>query len=287
MTGKIFVIPCNGLDKTQGVVAREIALELISNNNNYEILCPVLFNENPKRFADKLDSSHIFVIDGCSTRCATKLISNNKFKIAEKIVVSDEVNKRNISIGKSLLLNNEDIKLVKEIANAFQNAFKKVQTSATEIEIKREFKKIDYFEFTRDKYHFNVPKEGYYFNENDCWVKPDGNKGLIGISDYLQNKSSDVLFVDLPKIGQTFDQFDTIAEFESSKALLDLISPISGKVIAVNKELDASPDLLNIDPFQQGWIVEVELTNFKEEQEFLMNSEEYFEFMKKKIIDEY
>ncbi|NHJ05563.1 MAG: glycine cleavage system protein GcvH [Candidatus Heimdallarchaeota archaeon] len=287
MTEKIFVIPCNGLDKSQGVIAREIAFEMVSTKNNFELICPVLFNENPKRYSNKLNSSEIIVIDGCSTRCVTKLISINELKITEKIVVSDEVKKREASIGKSLILNNEDLKLAKEIANEFLSDYQKKRFTADEKEIKREFEKIDYYEFTRDKYHFNVPKEGYYFNENDCWVKPNGKKGLIGISDYLQNKSSDILFVDLPEVGQSFDQFDTIAEFESSKALLDLISPISGKVIAVNKELEDSPDLLNTDPYQHGWLVEIEFTDFEEDCELLMNSDEYFEFMKKKISEEY
>ncbi|MFW9922198.1 MAG: glycine cleavage system protein GcvH [Candidatus Thorarchaeota archaeon] len=287
MSGKIFIIPCNGLDKSQGVIAREIALEMVSTKNNFELLCPVLFNENPKRYSGKLKSSEIIVIDGCSTRCATKLISNNELKIAEKIVVSDEAKKREVSIGKSLVLNNEDLMFAKEIATEFISDYQKKQITSEENSMKREFSKIDYYEFTRDKYHFNVPKEGYYFNENDCWVKPTGKKGLIGISDYLQNKSSDILFVDLPEIGQSFDQFDTIAEFESSKALLDLISPISGKVIAVNKELEDSPDLINTDPYQHGWLVEIEFTNFEEDRELLMNSNEYLEFMKKKISEEY
>ena len=93
----------------------------------------------------------------------------------------------------------------------------------------REFREQEYFNVSIDKYYFTVPKEGYFFNENDCWIKTNRNTALIGISDYLQNAASDIMFVDLPEIGMDVEQFDDVGSFESTKTVLQLISPGSGK----------------------------------------------------------
>ncbi|MGV9141989.1 MAG: glycine cleavage system protein GcvH, partial [Promethearchaeota archaeon] len=151
---------------------------------------------------------------------------------------------------------------------------------------KREFEKIEYFETTVDKYRFRVPKKGYYFNENDCWVKPEGNTALLGITDYLQTNAGDILFVDLPKVGEEIEQFDDVGSFESTKTVLQLISPASGEIISVNRNLEEHPELLNEDPYQKGWFFEVKLKNFEEDKEFLMDCSSYFDYMKNKAEKE-
>jgi len=117
-------------------------------------------------------------------------------------------------------------------------------------------------------------------------VKPEGKTALVGITDYYQNKAGDIIFVELPEIGTEFNQFDEIADFESVKALLQLISPVSGKILAINKALPDNPEMLNQKAYEQGWLVEVELADFEDDKELLLNGPEYFEFMKKKIAEE-
>ncbi|MHA1680796.1 MAG: glycine cleavage system protein H, partial [Promethearchaeota archaeon] len=144
----------------------------------------------------------------------------------------------------------------------------------------------EYFEIRRDKFYFKVPKNQYFFNENDCWARVYGDVAYIGISDFLQNQASDVMYVDLPAIDQEFEQFDDVGSFESVKTVLQLITPVSGKIIAVNKRLNDAPELLNQDPYREGWFVKIQLQNFEEDKELLLNGSEYFDLMKKKIEDE-
>ncbi len=283
MGKKVCVLPCNGLDKSLGVVARNVALKLIEKNPDIELICPVLLNTGDEKYEELLKESDIIVIDGCMTRCATKLLDERSLRPGKKIFTPDMVKKYKLNPGKSLILDEEGQKLAEFIASEILESLKESEGEVAEI---RELEEIEYFETTVDKFRFRVPKSGYYFNENDCWVKPMGKKALMGISDFLQNMASDIIFVEFPEIGLEFEQFDDIGSFESIKIVLQLITPASGKVVAVNKELEKSPELLNQDPYGKGWFVEVELKNFEEDKELLMDGPAYFEYMKKKIEEE-
>ena len=137
-----------------------------------------------------------------------------------------------------------------------------------------------------DKYTFTVPK-GLFYNENDFWVRIDGKIGTVGITSYLQNHLSDIIFVSLPQVGTKIEQFGEAGSFESVKAALDVISPVSGLIAEVNSELVNSPDLANSDPYGKGWFVKVELADFESDKENLTDAEGYFEVMKKKVEKEH
>ncbi|MCW3997551.1 MAG: glycine cleavage system protein GcvH [Candidatus Bathyarchaeota archaeon] len=136
-----------------------------------------------------------------------------------------------------------------------------------------------------DKWTFHVPTDRVY-NENDCWAKFDDVITTIGITDFLQNMIGDIVFVELPEIGSRVEQFGEVGSFEGMKAVLDLISPVSGVVKKVNEELNEKPELLNQDPYGKGWFVEVEAVDFETEKEFLLGPHAYFEVMKRKIEQE-
>jgi glycine cleavage system H protein len=140
---------------------------------------------------------------------------------------------------------------------------------------------MEYLEFKLDKWAFKVPKDLLY-NENDCWAKIDGNTATIGITDFLQNLMSDIVFVELPKIGEKIQQFDEAGSLESTKTTLDIISPVSGTVQEVNEELANAPDIANTDPYGKGWFLKVQLANFESDRENLIDAEAYLEVMKKK-----
>jgi len=277
------VLPCNGLDKSLGVIARNAALKLIELDPDIQLICPVLLNSGDKKYEEILKQSDIIVIDGCMTRCATKLLDQRSLRPKKKIFTPNITKKYKLKPGKSLILNEEGKKLADSIATEILDLFKESKEETTET---REIGHIEYFETTVDKFHFRVPKTGYYFNENDCWIKPEGNRALMGISDFLQNKASDIIFVEFPEVGLEFEQFDDVGNFESVKIVLQLISPSSGKISKVNKELEKSPGLLNQDPYGKGWFIEVELKNFEEDKELLMDGPAYFEYMKEKIEEE-
>jgi glycine cleavage system H protein len=87
------------------------------------------------------------------------------------------------------------------------------------------------------------------------WVKLDGEEAIAGISDHAQHELSDVVYVELPEVGDSFAQSDTMATVESVKAASDVYMPMSGEILEVNKALEDSPQLVNEDPFGRGWFV--------------------------------
>ena len=286
MARKIAVLPCCGINKIQGLVTTEIGLKLKELDRSIELISLANLSVDQKRFQELIQESQVIVIDGCATRCATKLLEKEQFKKVKRIFIPEESKKYEFRLKKALRLSDEGKKFAEKIAKQILEDLKKEAKEIKKPIIERDFGEIDYFEVTYDKYHFRVPKEGYYFSENDCWVKQEGEKALLGITDYLQNKSSDILFVDLPELETQVEQFDEIVNFESVKAMLSLIAPVSGVVKAINGKLEEDPNLLNDDPYEQGWTIEITLADFDEDKELLMDGKTYFEYMKKKIEEE-
>ena len=101
------------------------------------------------------------------------------------------------------------------------------------------------------------------YTVDHVWVKVDGATAKLGVSDFAQDQLGDVLYVDLPAVGAEFAAGDTFTEIESSKTNSEVPTPVSGKVIAVNEELDDSPENVNEDPYA-SWIIEIELSNLDE-----------------------
>jgi glycine cleavage system H protein len=106
----------------------------------------------------------------------------------------------------------------------------------------------------------NVPDQLRYSSDHE-WLSRDGSRVRIGITDYAQDALGDVVFVQLPSVGDTFSGGDTIGEVESTKSVSDVYAPISGTVVAVNEALADSPQLLNDDPYGEGWLCELELAD--------------------------
>ena len=119
-------------------------------------------------------------------------------------------------------------------------------------------------------------KEGLLYAQSHEWIKVEGNVGLIGISDHAQHELGSVVFIDLPKVGKHVKKGDVFGAVESVKAASDLYLPVSGKIIEINEDLDASPEMLNDNPYG-AWICKIEIEN-KEELEALMTPEEYNDF---------
>lgn len=141
------------------------------------------------------------------------------------------------------------------------------------------------FKIKVDKWTFRVPKDRFY-NENDCWAKLDGNMATVGITDFLQNMASDIIFIELPEVGTVIEQFDEAGSFEAIKIMLDLISPVSGVVKEVNEEVQEKPELVNQDPYERGWFVKIEVKDFEVDRENLIGPDAYFEVLKHKIETE-
>jgi glycine cleavage system H protein len=110
--------------------------------------------------------------------------------------------------------------------------------------------------------------------ESHEWVRVEGDEGVIGISDYAQSELNDVVYVELPEVGDTLEKGEEFGTVESVKAASEMYTPVSGEVIAVNEELEDSPELVNQDPFGVGWMIRVRLIAPGELEE-LLDAEAY------------
>jgi len=105
----------------------------------------------------------------------------------------------------------------------------------------------------------NIPGELKYTAEHE-WVKPlGGGEALVGITDHAQNSLGDITFVDLPSDGESFDKGETFGAVESVKAASDLYMPVKGEVLEINSELDATPEVVNNDPYAAGWMIKIKI----------------------------
>ncbi len=123
----------------------------------------------------------------------------------------------------------------------------------------------------------STPKELRYSKEHE-WVKVEDGKARIGITHFAQNELGDIVFVELPEVGDEIQVNETFGNVESVKTVSELYAPISGTVVEVNEELSDSPELVNESPYEQAWMVVVELSNPSEVDE-LLSSEQYAELI--------
>ncbi|KAB2492282.1 glycine cleavage system protein GcvH [Priestia endophytica] len=119
----------------------------------------------------------------------------------------------------------------------------------------------------------SLPKDLRYSEEHE-WVKVEGDKVTIGITDFAQSELGDIVFVELPEVGATIEADEPFGSVESVKTVSELYAPISGKVVEINENLDDSPEFVNESPYENAWMIVVEPDN-KEDIEKLMTAEEY------------
>lgn len=123
--------------------------------------------------------------------------------------------------------------------------------------------------------------EDLKYTEDHEWALPQGEGIKIGISDYAQDQLGDIVFVELPKKGEHFEKGGEFGTVESVKAVAELFIPIGGEIMTVNSVLDGSPELVNKDPYGEGWMVEIKPSG-TEELETLMTRDVYVEYLKGK-----
>ncbi len=105
-----------------------------------------------------------------------------------------------------------------------------------------------------------VPSDLRYTKDHE-WVRVDGDEATIGITDYAAGQLGDIVFVDLPSAGGALEQFGTFGVVESVKAVSDLFAPLAGEVVAANPDLAGKPELVNEDPFGEGWMIRVRVAD--------------------------
>ncbi|HAL61805.1 MAG TPA: glycine cleavage system protein H [Chloroflexi bacterium] len=143
----------------------------------------------------------------------------------------------------------------------------------------------EYLEAQVDKFVFKV-KRGCYYTEEGIWMQVENGAGRVGVSDFLQQKSGDVAFANLPELGSTLKQGQGMGSIETIKADVTISSPISGVVQETNRELEIKPELINEDPYGEGWLVLIEMSDFESDRKNLLTAEEYLAVMKSQAEEE-
>ena len=277
------ILACNGLDKPEGSVAREVAIRAAEATES-EIICPVLLNRAPARYKKVLADRSLIVVDGCSTRCASKLATGLGAKVERKALVSDALKASGKPLGSNLRMQPTGLELAQSIVDELVRS---LYQPAAPTEPVAEFEApTEYLVVTHDKFEFRIPVVDYVFNENDVWARVLDGVARVGISDYMQQKLTDISYFEPPKTEVAVDQFGELGSVESAKATFEIISPVSGTVVRVNPAVVETPGLINEDPYGTGWLVEIKLADFKQDQTLLVDAAAYAEVVKRKAAEE-
>lgn len=143
----------------------------------------------------------------------------------------------------------------------------------------------DYLETTYDKFTFRV-KTGYRYSRDDVWVRPEDGSMTVGLTDFMQRLSGDVAFVELPAAGEEVAAGEPCGLIETIKAAQDVISPLSGTVVGVNEELEIRPELVNEDPYGQGWLFQMAPADPLAANRELLDAQAYFQLMLGRVEEE-
>jgi glycine cleavage system H protein len=143
----------------------------------------------------------------------------------------------------------------------------------------------EYLETTVGKFTFRVATDRTYTDEG-VWAKAEGSRIHIGLSDFLQQSSGDVAFAEVQPAGTTLAVGDEVAVIETIKVDIGLSSPVSGTVIEVNPAMEMGPEIINSDPYGEGWLAVIEADNWETDRANLLEPAKYFEIMKRAAEEE-
>ena len=119
----------------------------------------------------------------------------------------------------------------------------------------------------------NIPQELKYTNDHE-WIKVDGNEALIGITDFAQKELGDIVYVEIETEGDELERGDVFGTVEAVKTVSDLFMPVDGKIVEVNSNLESEPEIVNSDPYGEGWMIKIEISEGYELKDVL-SADEY------------
>lgn len=119
----------------------------------------------------------------------------------------------------------------------------------------------------------NFPSELKYTKDHE-WIRIEGNEAIVGITDFAQRELGDIVYIDINTIGNEVSKDDVFGTVEAVKTVSDLFMPVSGTILEINKKLDANPELVNQDPYGDGWMVKISISD-QSHTESLLSAEEY------------
>lgn len=119
----------------------------------------------------------------------------------------------------------------------------------------------------------SIPKELKYTKDHE-WIRVEGNTAVVGITDFVQGELGDIVFVEIETVGESVAKEEVFGTIEAVKTVSDLYMPVTGKVVEVNPALDGQPELVNKDPYGEGWMIKIEIEN-PDELSGLLSAEQY------------
>lgn len=125
----------------------------------------------------------------------------------------------------------------------------------------------------------NFPENVKYSNDHE-WIRVEGDVAYVGITDYAQSELGEIVYVDVTTVGETLEAGEVFGSIEAVKTVSDLMMPVSGKILELNADLDATPELVNSDPYGKGWIVKIEITR-PDEIDSLLSADQYKQLLGK------
>jgi len=204
----------------------------------------------------------LICLDGCGTRCASALAAA-KGRDDARIVPIPEVTGSNKDFQEK----------VGQVVATLVQILDETEEKVSKRDSTTSFESIEYLEERVDKFTIRVAKH-YKYSDNDFWVRKEGDYVRVGASDILQQMMSDVYFVELVEPGVHVDMFDDAGSMESTKILVEIIVPVSGTIVEVNKSLEDSPELINESPYEKGWLYLIQPDDLAE-LELLSDASEY------------
>ena len=141
-----------------------------------------------------------------------------------------------------------------------------------------------FYQTIADKFIFKV-KKGLQYTEDGTWLKVENENIRVGVSDFFQSRGGDIVYLELPGVGDKVKRQEEIIKIETIKAVLTIKSPIDGTIIKINSLLNDKPELVNEDPYEKGWLILVSPSNLKEDMG-LLSADKYFKFMNSKITND-
>ena len=143
----------------------------------------------------------------------------------------------------------------------------------------------EYLEYALDKFTFRVATDRYY-SAYGVWAKKENEAITIGLSDFLQQRSGDIAFAEVKETGTELGYGDEVADLETIKVDISLPSPVSGIIVEVNPAMETEPEVINEDPYGQGWLAVIEAADWPADQTQLLDPRAYFEHMKTEAKEE-
>ena len=261
---KKYILPCAGYDRSGGKVSK-IAVDILQSLDSSSIIGSIgaLAAERPGEIKD-LRSSAVVSIDGCSVKCASKMVEKHSAREFEAVEVTAIVDSTD----------NEDEK-AKVVVDMVQQLWATANTAPPKT-IEPESLENDFLTEMIDKFILRV-KKGLFYSDNDFWARQEEDLVRVGLTDLLQQMISDVFFVELTDVGHHVEFGDELGSFESTKIAMEIISPLSGTVVETNTNLEDSPELLNEDPYGAGWLYVMRPDDISE-LDLLKSADEYMTY---------